>query len=111
MDLYQRAVLNKLNSLGGGEKYIIVSADEFGDCLPDGKRAAETLNELAGDGFIDVKYSRGNMFCLAVTKEPDEAQSVSRKTFKDRIFDPVLLSAFAGGALGSLIVAVIFALV
>ena len=117
MDRICGAVLNKIHALSPAGRYVIIDEDELLDSFPDGadrsfEELKRSLTLLIKQGYIDVKYSRGEMYCIAplkkyeeeiVYKEPEEV-----RRFR---FDPVLISAFAGSALGSLIISLIFAFV
>ena len=118
MDRICGAVLNKIHALSPAGRYVIIDEDELYEAFPDGTDRSfdelkKSLTQLIKQGYIDVKYSRGDVYCIAplkryeeeiVIKEPEEEVSRFR-------FDPVLISAFAGSALGSLIISLIFAFV
>ena len=117
MDRICGAVLNKIHALSPAGRYVIIDEDELFDAFPEGSdRSFEELKRsltlLIKQGYIDVKYSRGEMYCIAPLKRYEEEQiSYEPRQEARRFFDPVLLSAFAGGALGSLIITLIFAFV
>ena len=118
MDRICGAVLNKIHALSPAGRYVIIDEEELYDSFPDGNERSydelkRALTTLIKQGYIDVKYSRGEMYCIAPLKKYEEeiiyeepAEEVRR--FR---FDPVLISAFAGSALGSLIISLIFAFV
>lgn len=123
MDRICIAVLEKICSLAGTGRYVVFSEDELSDAIPDGEERSEkalksALKGLQADGFIDLKYSSGNMYCIAPLKkyeplpEPDyEAPVPEEEPPKVRhIRGANFLGAFCGGALGSLIISLIFAL-
>ena len=78
------------------------------------------MTTLCKGGFIDVKYSRGELYCIAplktYTEEPPAPESVEAepilteepKRFK---IDAVLVSSFFGSILGSMLITLIFAFV
>ncbi len=117
MDRICGAVLDKIFSVSPAGRYAIIAEDEFFEAFPEGSdRTCEelerVLSDLKDEGFIDLKYSRGDMYCVAPLKEYlGERQGISaadgKKKFKT---DFVFISAFLGGALGSLIISLIFAL-
>ena len=117
MDRICSAVFDKIRELSPSGRYVIVAEEEFYDNFPEDsersyKEIDRALSVLKHGGFIDVKYSRGDMFCVAPLKEyvdeiitPVPAKPAGRK------LDFTFISAFAGSALGSLIISLIFALV
>ena len=116
MDRICGAVLNKIHALSPAGRYVIVDEDELFDAFPEGmdrsfEELKRSLTLLIKQGYIDVKYSRGEMYCIAPLKRYEEEQISYEPQQETRRFDPVLLSAFAGGALGSLIISLIFAFV
>ncbi len=125
MDRNCIAVLEKINSLSPAGRYVIIAEDEFYEAFPEGCETSDreldrVLTALRNDGYIDLKYSRGDMYCVAPLKDYAEEQpeddgdveeSYAEETERRKFFDPVFFSAFVGGALGSLIISVIFAFV
>ena len=117
MDRICGAVLNRIHTLSPEGRYVIIDENEIFEAFPDGSNRTydeleRVLNALRNGGYIDLKYSRGDMYCVAPLKEyveelpaPDAPAPV-----KERKIDVVFFSAFAGGALGSLIISLIFAL-
>ena len=106
--------------------YKIYYEEELLEALPEDMRNRETLEaalkNLTGGGYIDVKYARGTAFCIcsfkkyepAVKEEPEDTQS----TADDFVTAPVpflpkkfyllsALCAFAGGAVGGCVAAVL----
>ena len=118
MDRICGAVLNRIHALSPAGRYVIVDESELFEAFPDGSDRSfdelkRSLTLLVKQGYIDVKYSRGEMYCIAPLKKYEEEEIIcepERETPRFR-FDPVLISAFAGGALGSLIISLIFAFV
>ncbi len=132
MDVISRAVFNKiaLSCKDGG--YAIIDGAEFADALPEGERRAAgeiegALKALQKQGYIDIKYARGDMYCVAALKAalPDE-QKEDEKTHSGAACPTVVevkqkfskiaaaayaAAAFLGGAAGSAIVCAIFAAV
>ena len=124
MDGICSAILNKINALGAFGRYFVISADEFFEAFPENYERDEAelksaLKSLASGGYIDIKYSSGNMYCVALLKtfteevakpptendgleecyEPPQAQKSTHA--------PAFWAAFAGGALGSAIISAI----
>ncbi len=113
MDRICGAVLNKIFALSPAGRYVIIDEDEFFDAFPDDceksfEELKRSLTLLCKGGYIDVKYSRGETYCVAPLKryeaEPELEPDIQKPKFK---LDPVLISAFAGSVLGSLIVLII----
>ena len=118
MDRICGAVLNKIHALSPAGRYVIVDEDEFLDAFPDGSERSfaelkRSLTSLVKEGYIDVKYSRGEIYCVAPLKKYEEpyAEEETLSEYKRFSIDPVFISAFAGGALGSLIISLIFAFI
>lgn len=126
MDRICTAVLDKIHSLSPAGRYVIIAEDEFLEAFPEGADESgseldRVLTVLRNGGYIDVKYSRGDMYCVAPLKEyveeveetdedddeDDEAVIYEKRPRLDFVF----VSAFTGGALGSLIISLIFALI
>lgn len=117
MDRICGAVLNKIYALSPAGRYVIIDEDELFDAFPeDSNRSYDELKRsltlLCREGYIDVKYSRGETYCVAPLKRYEEvpAEEEYREGRSFRL-DPVFVSAFAGGALGSLIISLIFAFI
>ena len=125
MDRICGAVLNRIHSLSPAGRYLVIDEDELLEAFPD--EAEKTFDELkrvlttlCKGGFIDVKYSRGELCCIAplktYTEEPPAPESVEAepilteepKRFK---IDAVLVSSFFGSILGSMLITLIFAFV
>ena len=115
MDRICGAVLDRIFALSPAGRYVIIAEDEFLEAFPDdSEKSYEELNRalytLTKGGYIDMKYSRGDMYCVAPIKRfVEEPVEVIYEPKKKRL-DFVFISAFAGGALGSLIVSIIFAI-
>lgn len=119
MDRICGAVLNKIHALSPAGRYVIIDEDEFYDAFPDGSSKSfdelkRSLTILCKQGYIDIKYSRGEMYCVAPLKKYEEEEITAdepEEEVRRPRFDPVLVSAFAGSALGSLIISLIFAFI
>ncbi len=125
MDRICGAVLNRIHSLSPAGRYLVIDEDELLEAFPD--EAEKTFDELkrvlttlCKGGFIDVKYSRGELYCIAPLKEyteppaaPEPAEAEPALTEEPRRFkiDAVLVSAFFGSVLGSMLITLIFAFV
>ena len=118
MDRICSAVLNKIHALSPAGRYVIVDEDELYDAFPDGldrsfDELKKSLSTLIKQGYIDVKYSRGETYCIAPLKRYEEEVKYEEPTRQVKRFrlDPVLIAAFVGGALGSILISLIFAFV
>lgn len=124
MDRICIAVLDKICSLAASGRFVVFSEDELFDSFPDGEERSEAvlknvLKNLKDDGFIDLKYSSGNLYCIAPLKnyEPvPETEIVAPETEEKapkvrHIRGAIFISAFCGGALGSLVISLIFAFI
>ena len=103
--------------------YKIFYEEELAECLPDNMRNRETLEaalkNLNGGGYIDVKYARGNTFCIACIKKyeapaaenkPEISTAVCqavKSTLSKTTFFALSLFAFLGGAAGGCVAAVL----
>ena len=111
---------DKLREAGG--KYTVFYEDDLLDEIPEDMRSRDTLEavlkKLHTEGCIDVKYARGNVFCIAFKKpfvsEKEETDtvvvstpSVNTDKIKTKQYLYIFLSAFLGGLLSGGICAVI----
>jgi hypothetical protein len=114
MDRVCADVLNKIHKASPEGRYVIISEDDFSDIFDGEKCGLElerVLSTLKNCGYIDVKYARGNMYCVAPKREYIEEKPIPAKhTEKPERVDKVFFCAFLGGALGSLIISLLFAL-
>ena len=124
MDRICIAVLDKICSLAAFGRFVVFSEDELFDAFPDGEERRDAtlkgvLKSLKEDGFIDLKYSSGNLYCIAPLKKYEPLPIIeniepkpNEKVPKVRhIRGAIFISAFFGGALGSLIISLIFAFI
>ena len=116
-------LLNKIKKSGRGG-YAILSLEELSECVPadepvsfdDISQAIATLEEQK---YIDIKYSRGDMYCVAALKDCPlddggvipEVVKAANEVNDGRLYAICAALAFAGGFLGSFIVCIIFAAV
>lgn len=124
MDGICSAVLNKLYALGDPGRYFVLSEDDFfesfpEDCPRDGAELKRAIENLASDGYIDVKYSGGNMYCTALLKPCAEEEPEDDDGF-DEYYEPAerktsnispFWGALAGGALGSAVICTVWMLI
>ena len=118
MDRICGAVLNKIHALSPAGRYVIIDEEELYDAFPEGSDKSfdelkKTLTYLLKQGYIDVKYSRGEIYCIAPLKKYEEEiiYEEPQEEISRPLLDPVLVSAFAGSVLGSLIITLIFAII
>ncbi len=95
------------------EGYGIFYEDELLDVLPESERTRETLEavlkKLTKGGYADVKYAKGNVFCIMGLKiyEPEQqntapsAEEARAQPRFGRLLAAAFALAFAGGAAGS----------
>ncbi len=108
----------------GFRKVRRISEDELFDAFPDGEERRDAtlkgvLKSLKEDGFIDLKYSSGNLYCIAPLKKYEPLPIIENIEPKPEAKVPkvrhirgaIFISSFLGGALGSLIISLIFALI
>ena len=106
--------------------YKIYYEEELLDTLPEDMRNRETLEaalkNLTGGGYIDVKYARGNAFCICsfkkyepvIKEEPATEETAAEivavnqtPSIPKRFYAISALCAFAGGAVGGCVAAVL----
>lgn len=112
------AVMEKIKALGTFGRYFVISAEEFKEAFPEGAdRSDATLKNALGllyeGGYIDVRYSGENMYCVAALKEyapRRTAEDTVRKTAGAKSVSP-FWAAFAGGAAGGVLTALLSLLI
>ncbi len=103
--------------------YKIFYEEELTECLPENMRNRETLEaalkNLSGGGYIDVKYARGNVFCIACfkryeAKKPEEKPEavvtesvITKPALSKKTYVAISLCAFLGSAAGGCVAAVL----
>lgn len=121
MDGICSAVMDKIKALGTCGRYFIISADEFLEEFPEGAERSEAqlkkaLKNLSSEGYVDIKYSSGNMYCIAVIKNyvpeqsPPPLPAAEKAEPKEKAVNPnaaAFWAAFAGGAAGGIVTALI----
>lgn len=113
----------------GTDGYKIFYENELTEVFPEDLRNRETLEaalkKLVAEGCVDVKYVRGEVFCIAVLKEyepPKEIESQDAeenepcelhetKLNANKVYIFAAVAAFLGGALGGCVTAIIAAVV
>jgi hypothetical protein len=106
-------VLNRIYKASPEGRYVIISEDDFYDIFDGSDSVSDDLEKalstLKTNGYIDVKYARGDMYCVAPKKEYSEGKTEKNETTKVKP-DKIFIYAFLGGGLGSMLVSLIFAL-
>lgn len=125
MDDVKRALFYKISESCKNGGFAIIDSTEFADAIPEGERRAAgeidgALKELQKLGYIDIRYARGDMYCVAALKNelpeenceeklPDRSPTVIDVKEKINKFAVALYAAaaFLGGAAGSAIICAI----
>ena len=125
MDAVKRALFYKISESCKNGGFAIIDGTEFADAIPEGERRAAgeidgALKELQKLGYIDIRYARGDMYCVAALKSelpeenceeklPDRSPTVIGVKEKINKFAVALYAAaaFLGGAAGSAIICAI----
>lgn len=123
MDEICSAILGKLNDVCSVGNFIILEEDELYECFPEGSErkrdVLETaLRKLKMSGYIELRYDRGDVFCLSPLKKPEKPQqevvvaerAPDKKTYL--LFAAACsLSSLVGGLIGGIAAAVIGGLI
>lgn len=119
-------ILLALSSLlfkAGTGGYKIFFEDEMLEAFPEDLRTREALEaalkKLAQDGCVDVKYVRGDAFCIAALKEylppeegkTEESENATPSHDCKKVYIISALSAFLGAAVGGCVTAIIAAVI
>ena len=125
MDAVKRALFYKISESCKNGGFAIIDSTEFADAIPEGERRAAgeidgALKELQMLGYIDIRYARGDMYCVAALKSelpeenceeklPDRSPTVIEVKEKINKLAVALYAAaaFLGGAAGSAIICAI----
>ncbi len=119
-------ILLALSSLlyeAGTGGYKIFFEDEMLEAFPEDLRTRETLEatlkKLTAEGCVDVKYVRGDAFCIAVLKEylpPEEENDGDGEVLEPshdfkKVYIYAALSSFLGAVAGGCVTAIIAAVI
>lgn len=125
MDAVKRALFYKISESCKNGGFAIIDSTEFADAIPEGERRAAgeidgALKELQKLGYIDIRYARGDMYCVAALKNelpeenceeklPDRSPTIIEVKEKINKLAVALYAAaaFLGGAAGSAIICAI----
>lgn len=126
MDRISIALLEKITAQAGVGRYVVYSEEDFFECFPADAEESDgelrrALRALISEGYIDLKYSSGNMFCVAPLKkyepqsipapaEPLSLAPAAPSASGGRTALLPFIAAFTGGMAGSFIISLIFAL-
>ena len=125
MDRICIAVLDKISTLAAIGRYVIISEEEIYEAFPEDAERNESelkraLRTLISDGYVDLKYSDGNLFCVSPLRkyvaEPEiqaapEPVKIEMEPQKKNEKTVYFWAAFLGGAAGSLLISLIFAFI
>ena len=114
MDEICSAVLKKICDLGGFGNFIIAELCELCDVLSDdyedkNKVIESALKRLKTEGFIEIKYSREQIYCLSALKKPEIeiAPTATTPVLKKRTYYLCAGCGFLGAFLGGLLACLI----
>ena len=123
MNTINRDILAKINTLAQKGTYIILSEEDISEALggqADGEAVSKACRELSRDGYIDLKYSGGGMFCLAPLKDIEPEPAPEPEIIEENEREVVVVktgtaaaffAALFGGALGSVIASLILSVI
>lgn len=79
MDEICSAILGRINELCCVGNFIILEEDELYACFPDGAERTRAnlesaLRKLKAGGFIELRYDRGDVFCLSPLRKQEKIQ-------------------------------------
>lgn len=115
MDEICSAILTKLCDLGEVGNFLILEEEELFEIFPEGAEKSRTvldeaLKRLKASGFIEIRYSRGNLFCLAPLKKFEKFEPLPEIKIEPNLKKSYVLFAgcsftfsFLGAFLGGLI--------
>ncbi len=116
-------ILNKIKDCSSGG-YVVLSLDELSECIPADEPVSlddvsQAVEELAEQKYVDIKYSRGDLYCVAAVKDykidegeiiPDVVQAANEVN-DGKLYAICGALSFVGAFLGSFIVCIIFSAV
>lgn len=119
LDKRTSALLQSINDFCSSGTYKIFSEEDFLSAFPEkwgvtAEALAQMLNYLSENGYINVKYSGGGMYCICPLPLgrgycEQEAEKRSECVLQLKYFiSAAFFGSFAGSVLGVLIVAVIY---
>ena len=123
MNTLNADILSKINSFAQKGRYIILSEEDICEALDsevDGESISKACRELSDDGYIDLKYSGGGMFCLAPLKDFEPEPEPQTETVEENEREVTVVktgtaaaffAALIGGAAGSIIASLIMSVV
>ena len=121
MDDVCRAIFEKVKSACAGGAAVF-DYGELAGAVEGEELSAEKVDDavkkLCGGGFIDIKYARGNLYCLAPIREPEKEAAAEepsptvvevKQKFSFKCAVLYCAAALVGGAAGSAIACAIAA--
>ena len=119
LDKRTSALLQSINDFCSSGTYKIFSEEDFLSAFPDkwggtAEARAQMLDYLSENGYINVKYSGGGMYCICPLPLgrgycEQEAEKRSECVLQLKYFmSAAFFGSFAGSVLGVLIFAVIY---
>lgn len=135
MDRVCIAIIDKICSLAEAGRYVVFSEDELFDAFPDDEprddvTLKKALVSLKDEDYIDLKFSGGNLYCIAALKayeplpepveapepepilcEPERTEKIQKTPKLIYITGAIALAAFFGGVLGSVLATLIAAVI
>ncbi len=106
--------ISLMKIFNGNMGYVIYSVSELTEQIGcDGESIRATINNLLDGNYIDVRYSRGDFYCLAVLKCYAETQNAiaENETPDKKIYLIYALFAFLGAFIGGIFAQIIISAV
>ncbi len=122
LDYRTATLLRFVNERCKEGKYEIVESDELLSCFPpkagmDDENLKKTVNFLAEQGYLDIKYAEDGVYCLCPLPEGrlyaervQSAKSDGKRRRRDMVLTTAI-GAFVGAFVGSLVAVLIASLI
>lgn len=116
LDYFSKTILKYLVDSCGEGSYKIIDTNEILECLPEKMKVSpqsinETIKHLENSGYISVKYSDNDQFCLSPRpfgRQVIENEISAKSKNKTLMFSLLcFISAFFGAFLGTLLSSII----
>ncbi len=112
LDKLTQFILNKINAESDGS-FVVLDCNDFISVMPSRMSADEnaflnSIRFLYSRGYIDVKYSDDNTFCLCSMPKGRQVTDIEKNdlqnsSFRRGVFLIAFLGGFSGAILGGLI--------
>lgn len=108
LDKLTQFVLNKINAESNGS-FVVLDCNDFISAMParmtvDENAVLNSIRFLYSRGYIDVKYSDDNTFCLCSMPKGRQVTDVDKNSVYNAAFRRgIFLTAFTGGILGAVL--------